>query len=260
MRQPFAPPHRPAGASPAGVPSAARRGSESATTLVGARIRSHATAARAKSPKRIARPGGPIGGAGRPASKRDGGAENVPMSPIFTQRGVSTPAAPRRDPLKHLLQEYLVALCVTLSCDAELVRTPVWPSRRDCGSRGAPRVGFGPCAPSAFGWGAGLPDVRCPDVLLHEGGGSRGLLCGMLPAVDARGGGAVAPIDRLTRVRGARGDRAGCARSPSHRVSPWAGAPRRPARPLRPSLSPFRGPPGLISRRAFLAPSERTVP
>src|ERR1035441_5573014 len=206
MRQPFAPPHRPAGASPAGVPSAARRGSKSATSFVGARIKSHAAAARVASPNRIARPGGPIGGTGRPASKRDG-AEGYP---VRSGGGVSVPMAPfspsrsHRDALKHLPQEYSAAFCVTLHCDGEFFQAPISSSRRGRGSRGAPRVGFGSRAPSALRERAGLPDVWRGGVLLHGGGLSREFLRRMLPPVGTRGGGACAPVKRLLRSRSGR--------------------------------------------------------
>src|SRR5450756_710056 len=74
MRQPFAPAHFPAGASPAGVPSAASLRSMVAESFEGARRKSQAPAARAARTRSTVRPEGPIEGAGRPASKRDGGA------------------------------------------------------------------------------------------------------------------------------------------------------------------------------------------
>src|SRR6266545_4462027 len=78
------------GALPAGVPSAPRCGSVPAASFVGARITSHAPAAMARKPNRIARPDGPIGGAGRPASKREGGIGRA----VRPGGGVSVPMGP----------------------------------------------------------------------------------------------------------------------------------------------------------------------
>src|SRR5450830_339136 len=89
MRQPFAPAHFPAGASPAGVPSAASLGSMVAESFEGARRKSQAPAPRAARTRSTVRPEGPIEGARRPASKRDGGAGLAARS----GGGVSVPMA-----------------------------------------------------------------------------------------------------------------------------------------------------------------------
>jgi len=106
---------------------------------------------------------------------------------------------------------------------------------------------FGPgsCGPPADGNGFLLPAGRSDDGVLRERARSGGLLRELLPPVRARGGRARASIAGGPDPRGAFRDRLWPAASAAHGLPRKAGAPRRAARPIGPSLPPLRRPRGL---------------